>query len=427
MADFALGPFTDEPGFDNAVELDTDDKLAHFAANFIKTEPDLIYLDGNSLGRQPIESYEVLEDVIENQWGERLIRSWNEGWWELQLVLGDMLAPLIGARPGETIISDSTSVNLYKLSVAAVRARSGRTRIITDDLNFPTDIYVLDGIARSHDMELVIVESDGIHGPVEALDEAIDETTALVSLSHTAFKSGYTYDLAQINSIAHEAGALVLWDTSHSVGSLPINFEETNTDLGIGCTYKYLNGGPGSPAFLYVRESLQGELENPITAWWGHARPFEFDLSFEPIEGIRKFHTGTMPMLSLAAVEPGLRTVSDAGMEAIRKKSKALTKFLIERWESDLKPLDFTMASPVDPERRGSHISLSHPEAWPLTRALIAIGLVIPDFRAPDSIRFGLSPLYTSFVDVHTAMYRLRHITESGIYRDLAVPDLIVT
>lgn len=411
-----LGPFPEAPGFRSAVRYDRDDPLASFRESFISTDDTLIYLDGNSLGRLPVEAKDVITGVIDHQWGDRLIRSWNEGWWELQLELGDMLASIVGARPGEVIISDSTSVNLYKLAEAAVRARPDRTRIVTDDLNFPTDIYVLDGVARAHGLEVVVVESDGIHGPVGAIATAVDDRTAFVSLSHTVFKSGYTYDIGGVNRMAHDAGALVLWDTSHSVGSVPIDFEGTNTDLAVGCTYKYLNGGPGSPAFLYVRHSLQGQLENPITAWWAHADPFDFDLEFTPVDAIRKFHTGTMPILSLAASEPGIREVVEAGMPAIRKKSVALTEYLIDQWKTQLEPLGFTLASPLDPKHRGSHVSLAHPDAPQITQALIELANVIPDYRAPESIRFGLSPLYTSFVDVHTAMQRLRLLVETGDY-----------
>lgn len=422
-----MGPFPETPGYDSATRLDAGDPLSGFRDRFVIGDPTLIYLDGNSLGRQPVGTGPLLDDLIDRQWGNRLIRSWNEGWWELQLELGDQLAPLVGAKPGEVIISDSTSVNLYKLAEAAVRHLPGRSKIVTDDLNFPTDVYVLDGIARNHGMELIIVESDGIHGPVDGLTEAIDDETALVSLSHTVFKSGFTYDLATINEVAHRVGALVLWDTSHSVGAMPVDFEGSETDLAIGCTYKYLNGGPGSPAFLYVRDSLQQVLENPITAWWAHAQPFDFDLSFQPTNGIRKFHTGTMPILSLAAVEAGIATVVDAGIGNIREKSIALTEFFVEQSRDHLDPLGFELASPNDPTSRGSHVSLAHPDAWRMIRALIEVGNVIPDFRSPDNLRFGLPPLYTSFLEGHTAIQRLRLIAEHRIHETMTADRTAVT
>jgi kynureninase len=414
-------------GYDRAVDLDRADPLAGFRAQFVTSDPSLIYLDGNSLGRLPVEAKAVVDSAVGHQWGDRLIRSWNDGWWDLQLRLGDLLAPIVGAKPGEMIISDSTSVNLYKLAGAAVAARQGRRRIITDDLNFPSDVYVLSGIARSRDMELVVVGSDGIDGPMDAIAAELDDRTALLSLSHTAYMSGYTYDMGAVNEMAHAAGAMVLWDTSHSVGSVPIDFEETGTDFAVGCTYKYLNGGPGSPAFLYVRRSLHSTLENPINAWWAHEAPFDMSLEFEPTQGIRRFHTGTMPILSLAAIEPGIRLVLDAGLNAIRAKSIALTGFFIELWETELHHLGFELATPSDPARRGSHVSLSHPKAWPVTRALIDFGNVIPDFRAPDIIRFGFAPLYTSFVEVQTAVHRLKSLMEDEAHQRVESTHRTVT
>jgi kynureninase len=424
-----LGPYPAEAGYDEAVTADAVDPLAEFRSRYVFTDPDLIYLDGNSMGRMPQRARDLINDTVEYQWADRLIRSWNEGWWDLQLELGDRLAPLIGASAGEVVISDSTSVNLFKLATAAVRSRPGRTTIVTDDLNFPSDVYVLDGITRllGDEYQLVVVESDGIHGSVDALVAAIDTDTALVSLSHTSFKSGYTYDMTSMTRIAHDAGALMLWDLSHSVGALPIDLTASDSDLAVGSTYKYLNGGPGSPAFLYLRSDLQSVLENPITAWWGHAQPFALDLDFVPIQGIRRFHTGTMPILSLAAIEAGIRDVLDAGMARIRSKSVALTEYLVSQWEIHLEQLGFTLASPRDPDRRGSHIALSHPEGWPITRALIDAASVIPDFRAPDTLRLGLSPLYTTFLDVHTAMLRLKRVVETGMYEDFRYVSLTVT
>ncbi len=422
-----LGPYSNAEGYDQALALDASDPLRNHRDLYVRGDDDLIYLDGNSLGRLPKAAIDTIEEVTHSQWGDRLIRSWDESWWELQLTLGDLLAPLVGASPGEVIISDSTSVNLYKLALSAIHAAPGRTKIVTDDLNFPTDVYVLEGIARQLDKELVIVPSDGIHGPLEGLEGEIDETTALVSLSHTVFKSGYTYDITGVNEMAHRAGALTLWDCSHSVGVAPISLNEAEADLAIGCTYKYLNGGPGSPAFIYVRSDLQGSLENPITAWWGHAEPFSFELDFRPVSGIRRFHTGTMPILSLAAIEAGVTDVAEAGIDSIRTKSVALSEYLIDQWEVQLRPLGFELASPTDPDRRGSHVSLQHEEAWPITRALIDVGQVLPDFRSPDNIRLGLSPLYNTFLEVHTAVQRLKLIAEPDVYAAYAGVEATVT
>jgi kynureninase len=412
--DFDIGPFPDANGFTEALELDRSDPLAAFKEKFHIGDPDLIYLDGNSLGRLPHAVQPVLQRVVNDEWGDRLIRAWNESWWDLQVAIGDRLAPLVGARTGEVIISDSTSVNLYKLAMAAFSGTGGRRKIITDDANFPTDVYVLRGVAEALGGTIEVLSTDGSPSPMNALESAVDDDTALVSLSHTAFKTGFTHDLAAVTKLAHRVGALMLWDLSHSVGVMPIDLDASGTDLAVGCTYKYLNGGPGSPAFLYVRRELQGSLSNPIPGWWGHAEPFAFDLEFRPTDGVRKFHAGTMPILSLALIDAGISDVIEAGIDRIRAKSVSLTEFFISQWEAHLAPLGFGLVTPRDPERRGSHVSLSHPEAWPIDLTLIETGKVIPDFRAPDTLRFGLAPLYNTHIEVHTAVQRIRVIVEEG-------------
>lgn len=423
-----LGPYPEASGYDKALDLDSADSLRRFRDRFVHTDQDLIYLDGNSLGRLPVETPETVEDVTRLQWGNRLIRSWNEGWWDLQLRLGDKLAPLLGAETGEVLISDSTSVNLYKLALAALSAApSSRSRIVTDDLNFPSDVYILNAVAETCGGELDIVSSDGIHGPVDGLASAIDETTALVSLSHTTYASGYTYDVAALSRLAREAGALTLWDCSHSAGSMPIDLTGWGVDLAVGCTYKYLNGGPGSPAFLYMRGGLVDELDNPIPGWWAHDEPFDFDLEFEPTSGIRKFHAGTMPIISLAAIEPGLDSILEAGPQPIRDKSVALTEYLIGQWRDHLEELGFDLASPMDSRLRGSHISLRHEMAWPINRAMIEDANVIPDFRRPDNIRLGLSPLYTRFADVHTAVMRIKKVVTRKLHLSHLDDHTVVT
>lgn len=422
------GPFPDVPGYQEAVDLDSRDPLAHFRDRYVHTDPDLIYLDGNSLGRLPIRAAQTIDRAVNEQWGDRLIRSWNEGWWDLQLRLGDKLAPLVGAGPGEVIISDSTSVNLYKLAMAAVATTpTERNRIVTDDLNFPSDVYILDGVARQAGRRLDIVASDGVHGPVDALADSVDERTALVSLSHTVFQSGYTYDLDAVTALAHDAGALVLWDCSHSVGAIPIDFASAGVDLAVGCTYKHLNGGPGSPAFLYVRADLQDTMTSPIAGWWSHAAPFELDLAYRPANGIRRFHDGTMPILSLEAIEAGLDDVTEATVPAIRDKSLLMGEYLIGQYETHLRLIGFGMASPAVAERRGSHVAVTHESALPIDLALIDRAKVIPDFRAPDTIRLGLSPLYTRFIDLHTAVQRLVNVVESGAYEEYRNTSATVT
>jgi kynureninase len=420
------GPFPDVDGYAEAVALDARNPLLGERDRFQIGDAELLYLDGNSLGRLPTAAVAAIEHTTHHQWGDRLIRSWNEGWWELQLRVGEVIAPIIGARPDEVIVSEATSTNLYKLAVAAVRARPGRRLIVTDDLNFPTDNYILAGVAELLGCEVVTVASeDGIHGPTEAI-EAVLATgdVALLSLSHTCFKSGFTYDVGRLTAAAHAGGALTLWDLSHSVGSVPVDLTEHRVDLAVGCTYKYLNGGPGSPAFLYVRRDLQSQLQNPITGWWGHESPFAFDLNFEPAVGIRRFHVGTMPTLSLAAIEAGASHVAEVGIQAVRDVSRTLTTLMIDQAELHLAPLGFELRTPRDPDRRGSHVSLGHADAWPITRALIEDAKVLPDFRAPDNLRLGIAPLYVSHVDVHTAVQRIATVVRDGLHerhRDASV------
>jgi kynureninase len=410
------GPFPDQPGHDEAVALDRADPLRGFADQFVPAEPGLIYLDGNSLGRLPRAAVPHLRNVIEHEWGERLIRSWPDRWWDLSDQIGSSIAGIVGADPGRVIVTDSTSVALFKLTVGALRARSDRKRIVTDDLNFPTDAYVTNAAADLlGGREVVTVPShDGIHGPADALIDALDGDTALLTLSHVVFKSGYRYDMERLTRAAHDAGALVLWDLSHAVGAVPVDLDATGADLAVGCTYKYLNGGPGAPAFLYVNDGVDDEIENPIAGWWGHENPFAFDPIYTPVRSIRRFQTGTMPILSLSAVETGIALTIEAGMERIRAKSVGLSEFFIEQSRTFLEPLGFRLASPLDASYRGSHISLGHPDGWRVVRAMVEQAGIIPDFREPDNIRLGFAPLYTSYVDVHTAVVKIADIVTSG-------------
>ncbi len=402
-----------------AKKMDAQDELAAFRRRFVITEPDLIYLDGNSLGRQPQASIPLLQEMISAQWGSRLIRGWNEGWMALQEQIGDKIARLLGADADEVIIADSTSVNLFKLALAAVQAQPDRHKIITDDLNFPSDLYILQGVARLAARPLhiqVIPSPDGIHGPVDALAAAIDQDTALVTLSHTVFKSAYTYDLTAVTQLAHRSGALMLWDMSHSAGSVPIDLHQANADLAVGCTYKYLNGGPGSPAFLYIRRDQQARLGNPITGWMGQQHMFDFALTYERDPGLRHFLTGTPPVLSIAPIEPGIDLLLEAGMAPLRAKSVQQTEYLIYLYEQWLEPQGFRLNSPREATWRGSHVSLGHEDGWRIDQALIQEMHVIPDFRQPDNIRLGIAPLYTSYHDIYEAMRRLRLVMDRRLY-----------
>ncbi len=413
-----------------AAELDARDPLAHFRERFVFADDDLIYLDGNSLGRLPKATAERAEQLVREEWGQRLIRGWNEGWFDAPERIGAKIAQLIGAQPDEVIVADSTSVNLFKLVVAALRHQHGRPHILTDNLNFPSDIYVIQGaidlLGNQHRLEIVPAPDD-IHGPVDALNAALDEQSALVTLSHTVFKSGYVYDMAAMNAAAHAAGALTLWDLSHSVGSVPVDLNGSGADLAIGCTYKYLNGGPGAPAFLYVRRALQEKLLNPITGWMGQKDLFKFGMNYQPASGLRRFITGTPTVLSLALVEPGVDLLLEAGMAHLRAKSVAQTQYLVGLWEAVLQPLGFTLNSPRDADWRGSHVSLGHVEALGIDLAMIRDMNVLPDFRAPDNIRLGIAPIYTTFTEIHTTVMRMQQIVEQRLYEKYADEAPVVT
>ncbi len=410
--------------------LDVQDPLASFRVRFVIADPDLIYLDGNSLGRLPKAAVELAADLVGRQWGNELIRSWNTGWWQAPERIGAKIARLIGAQPDEVIIADSTSINLFKLVVAALRYQKGRTRILTDTFNFPSDLYILQGaidlLGNQHHLDLA-TSADGIHGPEAGLAQRLDERTALLTLSHTVFKSGFVYDMAGMTAAAHAVGALVLWDLSHSAGAVPVDLNGAGVDLAIGCTYKYLNGGPGAPAFLYMRRDLQEQLGNPLSGWWGQRRPFDFELKYQPAAGLRHFLTGTLPIISLALIEPGVDLLLEAGMEALRAKSVAQTEYLIDLWQAILAPLGFTLNSPREAGRRGSHVSIGHAEGMRIDLALINDMQVLPDFRSPDNIRLGIAPIYTSFVDIHSAVMRLREIVVDRLYKRYPVEPPQVT
>lgn len=402
-----------------ARSMDAKDPLAGFRDHFVLADPGLVYLDGNSLGRLPKAAVGTAADLVSRQWGERLIRGWNEGWWQAPERVGAKIAALVGAQADEVIVADSTSVNLFKLVVAALRQQQGRSSIITDDLNFPSDLYILQGavelLGGSHRLE-VVASPDGIHGPVEELKAKLNRQAALLTLSHVVFKSGYLYDMAELTEAAHEAGALVLWDLSHAAGAVPVDLNGAGVDLAVGCCYKYLNGGPGAPAFLYVRRDLQEVLGNPLTGWWGQERPFDFGLAYRPVPGLRRFLTGTPPVVSLALIEPGVDLIQEAGMEALRAKSVRQTEYLVGLWEAVLEPLGFSLNSPRDEERRGSHVSLGHAEGLRIDLALINEMGVLPDFRYPDNIRLGIAPLYTSYEEIWVAVERLATIVRERYY-----------
>jgi kynureninase len=410
---------------ERARRLDRDDPIRQFRQEFVINDPSVIYLDGNSLGRLPERTVEYMDNAIREQWGERLIRSWNEGWYNQSVRLGKKVAQIIGAHPDEVIVSDSTSVNLYKLAFGALKLKEGRTEIISDDMNFPTDLYILQGLVREfgdrHNLRL-LKSPDGISSDMTELVRMINHHTALVTLSHVTYKSAYLYDMARISELTHIHDALVLWDLSHSVGVLPVSLNKAGADLAVGCTYKYLNGGPGSPAFLYVKRELQDQLENPIQGWFGEQNPFEFNLHYRKSEGIRKFLTGTPPVISISGLEPALDMILKAGIGTIREKSVSQSQYLISLAKQWLLAEGFRLGSPEFAERRGSHISLKHAEGYRICKALadpnVGDCVVIPDFREPNNIRFGISPLYTTYEDILCAMDKLKLIISEELYKN---------
>jgi kynureninase len=399
-----------------ADQRDADDPLAPLRDRFVIPDDGLVYLDGNSLGRLSRDARERLLEVVDAQWGDRLIRSWNEGWVELPQTVGDFLGEhFLGAAPGQTVVSDSTSVNLYKLAAAALDARPGRDVIVTDVDNFPTDRYILEGLAETRGLRLRLVEFDELHGPTaEQVAGVLDDRTALVCLSQVDYRSAALADLAAVNEAVHAAGALALWDLCHSAGAVPVGLDASGTDLAVGCTYKYLNGGPGAPAFLYVNRALISELRQPIWGWFGQRDQFAMGQGYDPVPAATRFLVGTPNVLGTALVDAGARLLAEFGIKALRDKGVALTEYAVELSDTWLVPLGFTLASPRDAAVRGSHVSLRHPEAYRICRALIEQHQVIPDFRAPDRVRLGMAPATTRFADVWTAFDALRRIVESG-------------
>ncbi len=378
---------------------DDTDPLADCRDLFVADPTVVAYLDGNSLGRPLKASVQRVETFLREQWGGRLIRGWEEGWLDLPLTVGDELGRVgLGAAPGQVVIGDSTTVLIYKLIRAALDARPGRTEIVIDRDNFPTDRYVVEGIAADRGLTIRWIDVDAAFGvTAELAAAAITENTALAVLSHVAYRSGYLADVEGITTAARAVGALVLWDLCHSAGVIPTELDAWGVDLAVGCTYKYLNGGPGSPAFAYLRESQQSLLRQPIQGWLGSARPFEMGQGYEPAPGVRRMLSGTPPIVGLQPMRDMIALIDSVGIEAVRAKSIALTEFALEL-SLELLP-GAVVASPLDAAQRGSHITLDHPAFESLMPILWRRG-VIPDFRRPNGIRLGMSPLSTSFAEV---------------------------
>ena len=381
-----------------ASDHDAQDVLAPLRAKF-DIPSDVKYFDGNSLGPLTLRSREVLHHTIEVEWRERLIRSWNEDWLAMPLRVGNMIAPLIGAEPDTVISCDNTSINLHKALMSAVALRPGRTEIVIDINNFPTDIYIAQSVADQHGMKLVAVSADEIIA-------AISERTAVVTATHVDYRSAKILDAPAITAAAHQNGALMVWDLAHTAGAVPFNASGLDIDFAVGCGYKYLNGGPGAPAFIYVAPRLLAESGQPLQGWWAHAAPFDFELGFRPAPGISRFLTGTTTVLSMKSLEAALEIFSEVSMADIRTKSMGLTSLFIDLFDTHLAPLGFTLASPRDPDSRGSHVALGFTGGKALVDQMSTEGIVA-DFRPPDLMRFGFAPLYNSYSDVVELVQRL--------------------
>lgn len=397
--------------FEQCQQWDAEDELANLKSQFDLPQG-VIYLDGNSLGAKPIKAMDCAQQVINQQWGTDLINSWNKaGWWDLPVRLGNKIGQLVGARENETVVTDTTSMNLFKVLATAIgiqQQHPTRKTIIAERDSFPTDLYMIEGfmalINQGYKLQLIDQPED--------LPQYLDEQTAVVVLSHVNYRTGYLHDMAAVNQQAHAQGALIIWDLCHSIGAVPIDLNGSNSDFAIGCTYKYLNGGPGSPAMLWVHSRYQTAFNQPLSGWWGHAKPFAMDVSYTPADNVRRYLCGTQPIVSMSLVECGVNIFLQTDMQALRQKSLRLTDVLIQLLEQECAGYDLTLITPREHLHRGSHISVRHPHGYAIVQALIARG-VIGDYREPEVIRLGVTPLYLSFCDIWQAVQHLKQVLVS--------------
>lgn len=394
------------------VNADRQDPLAHVKEQF-DLPPGVLYLDGNSLGVLPKTAAARAAQVITEEWGTGLIRSWNTaGWFDLPARLGDKLGSLLGAREGELVVTDTTSLNIFKALAAALRIQQQkhpkRRVILSERDNFPTDLYMIQGmidlLQQGYEMRLI---DDDL-----PLDKALDDSVAVMLLSHVNYRSGHMHDMAAVTAQAHACGALAIWDLAHAAGAVPVDLNGANADFAVGCTYKYLNGGPGSPAFIWVAPRHTRDFWQPLSGWWGHSRPFDMAVAYEPAGGIRRYLCGTQPIVSLSMVECGLDVARAAGMDEVRKKSLALSDLFIDLVESRCAGHPLTLVTPRKHADRGSHVSFRHPNGFEVMQALIARG-VIGDYREPEVLRFGLTPLYFGYADVWDAVDILKDVLDT--------------
>jgi kynureninase len=420
---------TDPTTRTTAEALDADDPLAGYRDLFHIGDPEVCYLDGNSLGRLPLATVPAITDLLTREWGDELVDGWAH-WIDEAQTTGDLLGrATLGAAPGQTLVQDTTSANFYQLCVAAISARPGRRKVVIDSANFPTDRYILAGIARAMELDLVILDNDGSGDtPItsdceriraEDLAEHLDDEVALVTLQVVQYRSGALQDVPAITELVRSHGAFTVWDASHAGGSVDLRFDEWGVDLAVGCTYKYGNSGPGAPAWLYVNAVRQDEVQVPIQGWFANRDQFAMGPVFEPAEGIRRFQIATPPVIGLRAVQTAYRMIEEAGMGAIAAKAARGTDLMLALFDAWLAPLGFSLLTPREPHLRGGHITIAHPDARQIAAAMRTLTRTIPDFRVPDSIRLAISPLPTSYTEVWDGFDRLRALVESGRYRDV--------
>ena len=408
-----------------ALELDKNDPLAHFKSQFVVSDPEMCYLDGNSLGRIPKATITAINDFMVKEWGPEVVTGWGH-WVDEAQPTGDLLgAAALGAGPGQVLVCDTTSVNFYQLCLAAIHARPGRKTIITDAANFPTDRYILDGIAKQFGLKLVIIENEdpaiAVHERIttEVLAPYLNDDVALVTLEVIQYRSGARSDIKSITDQVRAIGALVVWDASHAVGAIELNLDANGVDLCVGCTYKYGNSGPGSPAWLYVSKRVQNELQVPIQGWFAQDAQFEMGPVFERAQNIRGFQIASPSLMGIRCVQTAFSMIKEAGIDAIAHKAAVGTAMMIELYDAWLAPLGIELNTSRDPKERGGHISLVHPDAAQICIALRQISNVIPDYRTPNSIRLAISPLPTSYVEVWDGFARMRDLVASGEYKSI--------
>ena len=410
---------------DHARSLDEADPLARFRERFLITDPDMCYLDGNSLGRLPKETALAVQKRVVEEWGGELVTGWSH-WIDMSQSVGDRIGTVVlGARAGQVLATDTTSINLYRLVLAAIKDRPGRSTIVVDEANFPTDRYILQGIAADLGMRLVTIPNEDPdvaefeRVTPELLAEYVDDDVALVCVQIINYRSGARQDIPALTEVARSRGAYLLWDASHAAGVLDLQFDAWGVDLAVGCTYKYCNAGPGAPGWLYIADDLQSRLATPIDGWFGQRNQFTMGPTFDRADGIRGFQTGTPPIIGLTAVETSMAIIEEAGIASIESKAGAGTEFMVGLFDEWLAPLGFDLETPRSAAQRGGHVSLAHPEAEQISVALRDFANVIPDFRRPNIVRVAVSPLYTSFEEIFTGFARLRDLVATG--RHLAV------